>query len=154
MITHVSIAWFKWRAPKLSEKQSLAIGERVSSLGEDHFLWQFRKWVGPNPMAPPSPSLVMATMLNLEADRPAERLDNIVSLVRAVIHPAEYPIVLGFLIVISAIVWFQEGTKWMPLGWAVTLFIWAIWLVSLFRGFYKYRKWLRSLLENYRNGPK
>src|SRR5262249_40543405 len=111
------------------------------------------KWVGNNPMNPPHPTLVLS-ILNMEIDRPVERMDNIVNVVRAVIPPVEYLIVLGFLVVISAIVWFQEGTKWLPLGWAVTLFVWGIWLVSLFRGFYKYREWLRGLLENYRNGPK
>jgi hypothetical protein len=71
---------------------------------------------------------------------------------RAVIHPAEYMIVLGYLIVTSVYVLIVDDFKWLWLAWAVVFALWGIWLSSLFYSFYKYRGWLRDLVEKYRNG--
>jgi hypothetical protein len=142
--------FYIWRAPRLSAEERGQWGERISSLGEDHFLRQFRKTVGTNPLMSQDPA---HRAINFEAGPCPPRMDNFVNVARAVIHPTEYVILGSFLLVCLALSWFTEDLNSFKF-FAIVLFgIMAVWWASLFFGFYRYRKWLRALMAEYRDVP-
>jgi hypothetical protein len=144
MFVHIHIFFFSWRAPKLSKAQEREWGERFLMLGTDHFLWQFRKWVGNNPMTPPLPNSVLG-LLDLETGPPRPRLDNFLSVTQAVIGPVEYWILGGYILVCigSAIYVGDHRIFWLML--ACGLVFWGLWVGSLLFGFYRYRRWIDRL---------
>lgn len=139
---------FEWREPKLTEDFALELGEKIHRLGKEHFLWQFRKWVGSNPTAPPHPNAVLKE-LDFEQGPPKPRLDEFFTVARCVVHPVEMIILFIYLLVcVGAAVDIGDvrAFYWM-LG--IGLFFWGLWVGSLFVGFRKYRRWIDRLLAEY-----
>ena len=146
MFIHFSC--FEWREPAISDEFASELGEKIHRLGKEHFLWQFRKWVGSNPTVPPHPNTVVQEF-DLEQGPPKARLDDFFAIIRCVTHKVEWFILLGYLLICVAAtvdIGDRRAFYWM-LG--IGLFFWGLWVGSLFIGFKKYRKWIDALLAKY-----
>jgi len=139
---------FEWREPAVPEEFALELGEKIHRLGKEHFLWQFRKWVGSNPTVPPLPNAVVRE-LDFEQGPPKPRLDDVYSVTCCVVHKVEWLILLGYVLICAgaAVEIGDDRAFYLMLG--IGLFFWGLWVGSLFVGFKKYRKWLERLLANY-----
>src|SRR5437016_5027860 len=133
----VHIFFFVWHPPNLSEESKLWFGEQVNRLGKEHFLWQFRKWVGSNPSSPPHPDSVK---LDFEDGPPKLRLDGFFSKVRCITSPYEFLIAAVYFLFCFGAVLYVGDFHLLYYLWGLGLLFWGIWLLSLFLGFRKYRK--------------
>jgi len=139
---------FEWREPAISDEFALELGEKIHRVGKEHLLWQFRKWVGSNPIVPPNPNAVIQE-LDLELGTPKAKLDDFFTVIRCVTHKVDWFILLGYLLIcVGAAVDIgdRRAFYWM-LG--IGLFLGGLWVGSLFIGFRKYRKWINALLAKY-----
>jgi hypothetical protein len=139
------LPFYFWRTPKLTSEQRHQWARLVSELGEDHFLWQFRKWA-PNALMPTTQE---DRTLSFEQSPVKPRLDSFFTIAQAVIHPTDYLILIGFLALNLVISWLIEDPKSFFFFAKVLVLIWTCWLITLFLSFYRYRRWLRGLVQEY-----